>query len=269
MSAQQYRGKQHRPWLHQLWRMARDELVQLLLVALGVVAGTWIFVGLAGEVLEGDTQAFDRWFLQALRSPEDPSWPRGPRWLVEVGRDVTAFGSPAVVALLTGVVLGEQSQFSQWPCCIGSGGVPDPGDSSRPARAQAIAEGLLPRGHDGTYLPGGSQPGLSGRPLSHGCACRLGCGFGLGPPLLAGRVVSPAAWSRGAIPRIRGACGCSMTAHAAGQAGGGLQRCTTEGRPDFNPSEGERRREYRWPTIPAPRARRNGRREASRSNVGY
>ena len=106
MSAQQHRGKQHRQWLHQLWRMAQDELVQLLLVALGVVAGTWIFVGLAGEVLEGDTQAFDRWFLQALRSPEDPAWPRGPRWLVEVGRDVTAFGSPAVVALLTGVVLG-------------------------------------------------------------------------------------------------------------------------------------------------------------------
>jgi undecaprenyl-diphosphatase len=30
----------------------------------------------------------------------------GPRWLVEVGRDVTAFGSPAVVAFLTAVVLG-------------------------------------------------------------------------------------------------------------------------------------------------------------------
>jgi undecaprenyl-diphosphatase len=86
--------------------MAQDELVQVLLVALGVVAGTWIFVGLAGEVLEGDTQAFDRWLLQALRSPEDPTWPRGPRWLVEVGRDVTAFGSPVVVALLTAAVLG-------------------------------------------------------------------------------------------------------------------------------------------------------------------
>jgi undecaprenyl-diphosphatase len=86
--------------------MAQDELVQVLLVALVVVAGTWLFVALAGEVLEGDTQAFDRWILQVLRSPEDPAWPRGPRWLVEVGRDVTAFGSPAVVALLTAVVLG-------------------------------------------------------------------------------------------------------------------------------------------------------------------
>jgi len=86
--------------------MDQDELVQVLLVALGVVAGTWIFVGLASEVLGGDTQAFDRWLLQALRSPEDPAWPRGPLWLVEVGRDVTAFGSPMAVALLTAAVLG-------------------------------------------------------------------------------------------------------------------------------------------------------------------
>jgi undecaprenyl-diphosphatase len=86
--------------------MAQDELVQLLLVALVVVAGTWFFIGLAGEVLEGDTQAFDRWVLHALRSPEDPTWPRGPRWLVEVGRDVTAFGSPALVGILTTIVLG-------------------------------------------------------------------------------------------------------------------------------------------------------------------
>jgi len=106
MSVWQHQGKQHNRWLLQLWRIAQDEPVQVLLVALGVVAGTWIFVELTGEVLEGDTQAFDRWFVQALRSPEDPAWPRGPRWLVEVGRDVTAFGSPMVVALLTAAVLG-------------------------------------------------------------------------------------------------------------------------------------------------------------------
>jgi undecaprenyl-diphosphatase len=106
MSGPQYRGKQHSKWRPQLSRMAQDELVQLLLVALGVVGGTWVFVGLAGEVVEGDTQAFDRWLLQALRSPDDPAWPRGPRWLVEVGRDVTAFGGPVVVILLTVAVLG-------------------------------------------------------------------------------------------------------------------------------------------------------------------
>jgi undecaprenyl-diphosphatase len=103
---QPHQGKHRSRWLHELWRIAQDELVQVLLVSLGVVAGTWIFVGLAGEVLEGDTHAFDRWLLQALRSPEDPAWPRGPLWLVEVGRDITAFGSPVVVLLLTAAVLG-------------------------------------------------------------------------------------------------------------------------------------------------------------------
>jgi len=106
MPAQRYQGKARREWLHQLWRIAQDELFQVLLVTLVVVAGTWAFVELAGDVLGGDTQAFDRWLLQALRSPENQEWPRGPRWLVEVGRDVTSFGSSVVVALLTAAVVG-------------------------------------------------------------------------------------------------------------------------------------------------------------------
>jgi undecaprenyl-diphosphatase len=106
MSAPQRHEKPHRQWLHLLWRIAQDELVQALLVTLVVVAGTWGFMELAGDVLEGDTDAFDRWLLRALRSPEDPEWPRGPRWLVEVGRDITAFGSSVVVTLVTAAVVG-------------------------------------------------------------------------------------------------------------------------------------------------------------------
>ena len=106
MSTQRQQRKGRRQWPYQLWRMAQDELFQVLLVTLVVVAGTWVFVELAGDVLKGDTQAFDRWLLDALRSPASPEWPRGPRWLVEVGRDVTAFGSSVVVALLTAAVVG-------------------------------------------------------------------------------------------------------------------------------------------------------------------
>jgi undecaprenyl-diphosphatase len=106
MSAPRRQGQAYRQWFHPLWRIAQDELVHVLLVTLVVVAGTWGFVQLAGEVLEGDTQAFDHWLLHTLRSPKDPEWPRGPRWLVEVGRDVTAFGSSVVVALLTAAVVG-------------------------------------------------------------------------------------------------------------------------------------------------------------------
>jgi undecaprenyl-diphosphatase len=106
MSALRHQRKAPRQWRQQLWRIAQDELFQVLLVTLVVVAGTWVFVELAGDVLEGDTQAFDRWLLEALRSPQNPEWPRGPRWLVEVGRDITAFGSSVVVALLTSAVVG-------------------------------------------------------------------------------------------------------------------------------------------------------------------
>jgi undecaprenyl-diphosphatase len=94
-------------WLQrQLLDMARHERVRVLLVALVIVAGLWGFLELASDVLEGDTRAFDRWLLHALRHPDHPGWPRGPRWLVEVGRDITALGSSVVLALVTAAVVG-------------------------------------------------------------------------------------------------------------------------------------------------------------------
>ena len=86
--------------------VARHELTRVLMVALLVVVGVWGFVELAGEVLEGDTRAFDHWLLEALRHPQDPERPRGPSWLVEIGRDVTALGSSVVIALVTLGVIG-------------------------------------------------------------------------------------------------------------------------------------------------------------------
>jgi undecaprenyl-diphosphatase len=88
----------------------------VLLVTLVVVAGTWVFVELAGAVLEGNTQAFDRWLLDALRSPENPEWPRGPRWLVEIGRGITAFGSSMTVTLLA---TAWRMCFREPPCRCG------------------------------------------------------------------------------------------------------------------------------------------------------
>src|SRR5207244_3929101 len=71
-----------------------------------VVGGTWGFVALAGEVLEGDTQRFDERILRALRRPDDPATPIGPAWMVEAGRDVTSLGSMAVICLIVGSVVG-------------------------------------------------------------------------------------------------------------------------------------------------------------------
>jgi undecaprenyl-diphosphatase len=74
---------------------------QVLGAALAVVLGTWGFIQLADEVTEGETQRFDDWAVRSLRSPENPADPLGPPWLEEVGRDITALGGVAVLAMVT------------------------------------------------------------------------------------------------------------------------------------------------------------------------
>lgn len=77
-------------------------LVALLLVTLGV----WGFVEVAGEVVEGDTEAFDRWLLRSLRKPDNPAEPLGPEWMHEFGRDVTGLGGAFIVGLLIAATAG-------------------------------------------------------------------------------------------------------------------------------------------------------------------
>ncbi|MBP0446363.1 phosphatase PAP2 family protein [Roseomonas sp. SSH11] len=64
------------------------------------------FAGLAAEVLEGETLAFDRAVLLALRDAGDPSEPIGPRWFEEVARDITGLGSHVILIGLTLAVTG-------------------------------------------------------------------------------------------------------------------------------------------------------------------
>src|SRR4051812_21440641 len=78
----------------------------VLIAALIVVGGTWLFVVIAAEVKEGDTQQFDDWAIRALRQPDDPATPIGPRWLHEFGRDMTALGGVAVLTMVTAAVAG-------------------------------------------------------------------------------------------------------------------------------------------------------------------
>lgn len=78
------------------------------LLAIGSVSiGTWVFVEVADEVGEGATQGMDEKLLLALRTPGDVSDPIGPKWLEEVGRDLTAFGGIAGLSLLTIAVVGH------------------------------------------------------------------------------------------------------------------------------------------------------------------
>lgn len=78
----------------------RIELRVLLLLAV-IAAGAWVFIELADVVREGEAASFDRALLLALRNPADPSDPLGPRWVEEMGRDITALGGFAVLFIVT------------------------------------------------------------------------------------------------------------------------------------------------------------------------
>jgi undecaprenyl-diphosphatase len=79
----------------------------VLLAALFVAAaGVWTFVELADDVREGDTQAFDRAVILALRNPSDLSDAIGPVWFEGLVRDVTALGSNFVLTFVTLAVIG-------------------------------------------------------------------------------------------------------------------------------------------------------------------
>ncbi len=97
-------------------------LVAIILAALCI----WAFVGLAEEVTEGGTHAFDTRVLLALRSPSDPADPLGPGWVEELGRDVTALGGLGVLTGLTLAVAGflwlQGNRRSMWLMLIAVAG---------------------------------------------------------------------------------------------------------------------------------------------------
>src|SRR5512143_2814463 len=94
-------------------RRDRGELM-LLLGAFAVLLLLLTFSKLASEVIEGETQKFDRQFLVALRDPADPSRPIGPHWLVSGALDITALGSGTVLGLTVFAVAGFLVLEGMW-----------------------------------------------------------------------------------------------------------------------------------------------------------
>ena len=84
--------------------LGTHEIIVPLAVA-GIAAGVWIFAALAGEVVEGDTQVFDRTVLLAMRQPGTLA-PLGPPAVQDAARDITALGGVAVLALVTMIAAG-------------------------------------------------------------------------------------------------------------------------------------------------------------------
>jgi undecaprenyl-diphosphatase len=86
-------------------QLSRLELpVMLLLVC--AAAGVWAFAEIADSVMEGDARDLDTAIVMAMRNPADLSDPVGPRWLEELGRDMTALGGIGFLVLLTLAVAG-------------------------------------------------------------------------------------------------------------------------------------------------------------------
>ncbi|TNC47903.1 phosphatase PAP2 family protein [Rubellimicrobium rubrum] len=85
--------------------LALAESRTLLFVLLTATA-LWSFVGLAGEVSEGETHAFDETLLLAFRSSTDLSDPIGPPVVETAVRDITALGGVTVLTFVTLSVMG-------------------------------------------------------------------------------------------------------------------------------------------------------------------
>src|SRR6185436_3160427 len=83
----------------------RRELI-LLVGAIALLLLILVFMKLASEVLEGETQGFDRRILLALRSPDDLSRPIGPAWMVGAALDITSLGGATVLGLTVFAVAG-------------------------------------------------------------------------------------------------------------------------------------------------------------------
>jgi len=96
-------------WMRPLWRrllyVGRRELHILIPVLLLAVA-LWTFANIADEVVEGESHAFDKAVLLAMRMPQDLAEPWGPLWLEELARDFTALGGAGVLTFLILAVLG-------------------------------------------------------------------------------------------------------------------------------------------------------------------
>jgi len=103
-------------WPQLLARVKPRDRNELVLLVVGIVVLLLLFTAskLASEVLEGDTQQFDKQILAALRDPANPSRPIGPAWLLSGALDITALGSATVLGLTVLAVAGFLLLQGMW-----------------------------------------------------------------------------------------------------------------------------------------------------------
>ncbi len=100
------------PWKSWLQRL-RQKLIRAglletaVLLSFLVIGGSlWGFSELTTLVRDGGRPRFDESLLLALRETGHPDIPRGPAWLPQVMKDITALGGPAILTLLSLTVVG-------------------------------------------------------------------------------------------------------------------------------------------------------------------
>ncbi len=84
-----------------IWRFLRRFEARVLIGVILAAGALSAFLELGGEMAEGETEAFDRQIILALRSPGDPTDPIGSRSVEEAVRDITALGGTTLVVVVT------------------------------------------------------------------------------------------------------------------------------------------------------------------------
>ncbi len=89
-------------------------LIRPLAVLLVLCAAAFLFIEIADEVREGETQRIDDSVLRSLRTPGNPAVPIGPPWLAAAVRDLTSLGSVSVLLLVVLAVAGFLALARLW-----------------------------------------------------------------------------------------------------------------------------------------------------------
>lgn len=95
----------HRRWRQRIRTWLPQE-GRILVAALGIVLGVWIFWTIASAMSSGRIQGIDEHLLLALRRPDDRAVPVGPHWLQTTALELTALGSGVVLVTIILLVLG-------------------------------------------------------------------------------------------------------------------------------------------------------------------
>ena len=100
--------------LHSVIANLREQGWWVLVAAFLIGCALMGFAELADEVADGETHAFDRAVMLAMREQGDPADAWGPSWFEMMVRDVTSLGGTVVLGLITLAAIGFMLLTRRW-----------------------------------------------------------------------------------------------------------------------------------------------------------